>query len=113
MRSSVSSGVVACAAVALGMLVGMAPRAAAPPVTHTVTIEGARFQPDHLVVKPGESVVWINRDLFPHTATATAGTFDSKEIAPGGSWTYKAREKGDLAYVCTLHPTMKGVVEVR
>jgi plastocyanin len=91
----------------------MAPRAAAPDVTHTVTIEGARFSPEHLVVKPGESVVWINRDLFPHTATATAGAFDSKEIQPGGSWTYKASKNGELKYVCTLHPTMTGVVEVR
>ena len=112
MRSTASRWFVVCAAVALGLLVGSRiPRAAAPIVTHTVTIDGTRFQPDDLMIGPGESVVWINRDPFPHTVTA--GTFDSKEIQPGQSWTYKARKKGDVTYVCTLHPTMKGTLRVR
>ena len=95
MRISVSSGSVVCAAAALGLLVSsMAPRAlAAKPVTHTVTIDGTRFQPDDLTIKPGESVVWVNHDPFPHTVTATAGGFDSKEIQPGKSWTYKSSKK--------------------
>jgi plastocyanin len=45
--------------------------------------------------------------------TATAGGFDSKEIQPGESWTYKASKKGELAYACTLHPTMKGTLRVK
>jgi plastocyanin len=114
MSMSASRGFVVCAAVALGLLVGgRIPRAAAPTVTHIVTIEGTRFQPDDLVIRPGESVVWTNRDPFPHTVTATAGTFDSKEIQPGESWTYKAPKKGELTYVCTLHLTMKGTLRVR
>jgi plastocyanin len=109
-----SCGFVVCAAVALGLLAGSrAPRAAGSPVTHTVAIDGTRFQPDDLAIAPGESVTWINRDPFPHTVTATAGTFDSKEIQPGESWTYKAPKKGVLAYVCTLHPTMKGTLRVK
>jgi plastocyanin len=114
MRIRASWGFVVCAAVALGLLAGSsAPRAAGPPVTHTVAIDGTRFQPDDLAIAPGESVTWINRDPFPHTVTATAGTFDSKEIQPGESWTYKAPKKGVLAYVCTLHPTMKGTLRVK
>jgi plastocyanin len=103
-----------CVAVALGLLVeSRIPRAAERPVTHTVAIDGTRFQPDDLAIAPGESVTWINRDPFPHTVTATAGTFDSKEIQPGESWTYKAPKKGDLTYVCMLHPTMKGTLRVK
>jgi plastocyanin len=117
MRISVSSESLACAAVALGLLfTSTAPRlAAAPrqPVRHTVTIDGTRFQPDDLAVRPGESVTWINRDPFPHTVTATAGGFDSKEIQPGKSWTFKSSKKGELTYACTLHPTMKGTLRVK
>ena len=114
MRISASRGFVVCAAVALGLLVfSRIPRAAAPIVTHTVTIEGTRFQPADLVIGPRESVVWINHDPFPHTVTATAGSFDSKEIQPGESWTYKAPKKGEVTYVCTLHPTMKGTLRVK
>ena len=114
MNITASRAFVVCAAVALGLLVeSRIPRAAARPVRHTVTIEGTRFQPDDLVVERGESVVWINRDPFPHTVTATAGPFDSKEIQPGSSRTYKASKKGELTYVCTLHPTMKGTLRVK
>ena len=117
MRISILCGSLVCAAVAGGLLVSsMAPRAAAAPsapVTHTVTIDGTRFQPDDLAIKPGESVVWVNHDPFPHTVTASAGSFDSKEIEPGKSWTYTAPAKGDLAYTCTLHPTMKGTLRVQ
>jgi plastocyanin len=56
--------------------------------------------------------VWINKDPFPHTVTA-AGKFDSKEIKPGESWSYKVQQAGDVSYICTLHPTMKATLHVK
>lgn len=81
--------------------------------THTVIIEGTRFEPETLSVRRGETVVWINKDPFPHTATALTGGFDSKNIAPNKSWRYKARKSGVFPYYCTLHPTMKATLRVR
>lgn len=78
----------------------------AGPKTHTVTIEGTAFTPDRLSVAVGDTVVWINKDPFPHTATS-AGTFDSGGIAPAKSWKFVAAKKGTFDYVCTFHPTMK------
>jgi plastocyanin len=109
-------GFVVCAAIVAGVLSGMPrhPSAAVPaPVVHTVTIDGTQFQSGDVTIKVGDSVVWANHDPFPHTATANDGTFDSKEIAPDKSWTYTAQAQGDIAYACTLHPTMKGVIRVR
>lgn len=80
---------------------------------HTVIIENMSFRPQVLVVHRGDRVTWINRDLFPHTVTSAAGKFDSHEIAPDTSWTYVARKAGEYHYVCALHVTMKGVLEVR
>lgn len=80
--------------------------------THTVTIEGTRFQPEVLKIKVGDTVVWVNKDFFPHTATSKAGDFDSKEIKTDASWKYTATKKGKFAYVCTLHPSMKGTLQV-
>ena len=85
----------------------------AGPATHTVTIEGMRFHPRALTVSPGDSVVWVNRDLVPHTATSKAGRFDSKTIPADESWTYTAATKGDFAYICTFHPTMTATLRVR
>lgn len=85
-----------------------APKAAA----HAVVIDGTNFQPALLTVKVGDSITWVNKDPFPHTVTSTAGGFDSREIAPGKSWKYTATKKGEFAYVCVLHPTMKATLKV-
>jgi plastocyanin len=82
------------------------------PVTHTVTMEAVSFKPESLVVAAGDSIVWVNQDPFPHTATA-AGTFDSREMTPDASWTFKATTPGEIRYVCAYHPTMKGTFVVR
>jgi plastocyanin len=88
---------------------------AADPKTraHTVVIENMQFTPATLTVSTGERVVWVNKDLFPHTATADDKTFDSKEIAANASWTYVAGKAGEYPYGCTLHPTMKARLIVK
>lgn len=80
--------------------------------THTVAMDGTRFVPETITVKRGDRVVWVNKDPFPHTATA-GGTFDSKSVAPGSSWPHVARKAGRYDYVCTLHPGMKGTLIVQ
>ncbi|WP_064575185.1 cupredoxin domain-containing protein [Cupriavidus gilardii] len=82
--------------------------------TYIVTIEGMEFRPSTLVLHRGDRVVWVNQDLVPHTATAADGKgFDSGHIAPGASWELVVQGQGSLPYVCTLHPTMQAVLEVR
>ena len=78
-----------------------------------ITIEGLAFKPASLTVKRGDRIRWINKDLVPHTATATGGPFDSKVIAADASWTWVAHEPGTFAYVCSFHPMMKGTLTVR
>jgi len=103
--------VMAGAALVMAAATGFAIPAAAAN-THTVTMDGTRFHPETLTVKRGDRVVWVNKDPFPHTATAE-GAFDSKSVAAGHSWTYVARKSGEFAYVCTLHPGMKGTLIVQ
>lgn len=81
--------------------------------TYVVVIEQMRFDPPDLTVARGDHVVWINKDLFPHTATSDARAFDSRDIAPDASWSHVVRETGRYAYSCTLHPTMHAVLNVR
>ena len=83
------------------------------PQTHTVTIADMRFQPEMLTVAAGDTVVWVNNDLVPHTATSEAGGFDSKTIPADKSWRYTVRTKGDLVYLCTFHPSMKATLRVK
>jgi plastocyanin len=100
---------------ALSLLAGSAVRvnaAGKPPTTYTVTIEAMRFQPDSLLVKMGDRVVWVNRDPFPHTVVSSVGKFRSQEIAPGQSWGQSMKRTGVLPYACSLHPTMKAELRV-
>jgi plastocyanin len=80
----------------------------AAPRTHVVVIEGMKFSPEVLEVHVGDTIVWNNKDFFPHTVTAEDHGFDSKEIASGSSWKLKITKAGDMPYFCTLHPVMKG-----
>ena len=94
----------------------MAPGAAAgaaKPATHRVTIDGATFTPPKVTVAAGDTVVWVNKDPYPHTATSKAAGFDSKELATGKSFKFVAKKKGDFPYVCSLHPTMAGAITVK
>ena len=106
----------ATVAAALALVVGIVgyTAAASKARTHTVTIEDMRFQPAVLVVAPGDTIVWVNKDLVPHTATSQKGGFDSKVILASESWRHTVqKKKGDLAYICTLHPAMKGTLRVK
>ena len=81
--------------------------------THTIVIDGTAFVPSNLAVKRGDRVVWINKDPFPHTVTATDKSFDSGTIEAGKSWQLVLSRNGTLDYFCTLHPTMHGKLEVQ
>lgn len=85
----------------------------APGITHTVVIENMQFTPPQLRVQRGERIVWVNKDLFPHTVTAASRAFDSGSIAANASWTYVARKAGEYPYGCTFHPGMKATLEVK
>lgn len=99
------------ALLALLLLAGAAPLAAQA-ATHTVTIEGMKFAPATLTVKRGDRIVWRNKDVVPHTATASKA-FDSGSIAAGRSWSHAAPKPGRYDYVCTFHPGMKATLVVQ
>jgi plastocyanin len=96
-------------AVAAAALLGSA---AGAPAVHTVTIDGFEFHPATATVHKGEVVVWRNQDPVPHTATSHPAGLDSGEIGTNRSFRFTASRTGRFEYVCTLHPTMKGVLVV-
>ena len=58
----------------------------------------------------GDTVVWVNKDLIPHTATA--GRRVRFEGAGGRDVTFATvKAKGGTAYTCTFHPTMTGRID--
>jgi plastocyanin len=109
--AAVAAGLCVLVLCAVGFRVD-AEAAARKPVTHTVTIDGARFSPADLILNVGDSVVWVNKDILAHTATTSTPGFDSKVIQPGKSWRYTVRRKGEFPYTCVFHP-MNGILRVQ
>ncbi|HEX6138055.1 MAG TPA: cupredoxin family copper-binding protein [Casimicrobiaceae bacterium] len=100
----------ACGAAAL--VLATAGSGSAAPAVHMVTIDGFAFKPPVITVRLGDTVEWRNTDPVPHTATAKDAGLDSGEIAANGTWRFTAKKKGRFAYICTLHPIMKGELVV-
>jgi plastocyanin len=112
---TVLSGLVACESRKAGE--AAAPQqssrpAANQPSQREVVIRGMKYQPADLTVHVGETVVWKNDDIFPHTVSAADQSFESGTIQPGASWTYVAKTAGAHAYICKPHPNMKAKLVV-
>ena len=101
--------IAACAALALAAGCGAGP---ARPATHHADIRAFRFQPDTVTAAPGDTVVWTNHDVVPHTATLR-GAWDTGGIAANESGRVVAGAAGTYAYVCAYHPNMQAVLVVR
>jgi plastocyanin len=104
--------IAALAAIGLPLLPGSAARLRPGdplPRRHVVEMRGMAFHPAVLEVQPGDTVVWINRDIVPHTATASGKAgWTTGALAQGQSGRYVPRKRGEEPYACELHPTMRG-----
>jgi plastocyanin len=81
------------------------------PQTHQIEIRGMKFVPAELVVSVGDTIVWTNRDVLPHTVTGA--DFNSLSIAAQQQWMYTVMSKGTIRYTCTFHPTMNAALIVK
>jgi plastocyanin len=75
-----------------------------------VAIAGFAFQPATLRVPAGTEVTWTNQDPAQHTVTADDGSFDSGPLDQGA--TFSTTVNAPVTYVCAIHPTMRGSLEV-
>lgn len=81
---------------------------------NSVRIADFAYGPAAVQVSAGDTVTWSNDDDFAHTVTSGAdGPMDSGEIGSGGTYRVTFDAAGSFEYVCTIHPSMRGTVEVR
>ena len=114
MTSPVRFARVLLAAVVLALVIATFARGGGPrPERHEIAMRAFAFEPTALEARAGDTLVWTNHDVVPHTATSGEGSIDSGLIAPGASWTFVVPAAGHLTYVCIFHPTMTGTIDVR
>ena len=105
-------------AIGLVLSIGALSSARAPTAhagaAHAVDIVDFTFAPATLTIAVGDTVTWTNRDPVVHTATSTAGAFDSGDLDQDDSYSFTFTTPGTYDYLCTPHPSMTGriVVEV-
>ena len=58
------------------------PPASAAPRTHIIVIDKMKFGAMPTDLHAGDRLVWLNKDMFRHTATANDGSFDV-DLKPG------------------------------
>ncbi|HEY4109119.1 cupredoxin domain-containing protein [Puia sp.] len=88
-----------------------APPKAPEPAVYTVEIKDMKFVPDSLVVKKGDEVIFVNRDMVAHCVTEVGKTWTSSAIPGGEDWMLVATRSA--TYYCAIHMVMKGKIIVQ
>lgn len=79
-----------------------------------VTIDGFKFGPAKVTAAPGKAVTWVNNDDSPHQITVTTGAATrGPVISKGQNHSQAFSAPGTYDYMCGLHPSMKGQIEVK
>ena len=85
---------------------------ATKPIKHTVEIAEMKFNPAILEVKKGDSIVFVNRDIVAHDVTEEKEkAWNSSTLSTGMSWILVA--DATVSYYCSIHPVMKGKINVK
>jgi len=83
-----------------------------------VPMVGFLFSPEIAVVPVGGTVIWVNQDAAPHTASADDNSlFSSDLLSSGQSFRYTFDVVGEFPYFCELHGSagrdgMAGLIKV-
>jgi plastocyanin len=79
--------------------------------TIQITMENLGISPAEASAKVGDTIEWINKDIFAHTATARNGDWDVA-LPPKKTVTSVVKKAGTVEYYCRFHPNMKGRITV-
>lgn len=83
------------------------------PTPGAVKITNFTFDPASVEVTAGSAVTWTNDDSTAHTVVADDGTFQSGDVATGGTYSFTFAKPGTVKYHCSIHPSMVGQVVVK
>ena len=79
--------------------------------TIQISMENLVISPAEAAAKVGDTIEWINKDIFAHTATARSGDWDVT-MPPKKTITLVLKKAGTIDYYCRFHPNMKATLTV-
>jgi plastocyanin len=81
--------------------------------TARVSMADFAFTPGKVTVKKGGSVTWVNNDSSAHSVVVASKSMKTPTLQKGKSARLRFAEAGRYDYVCGIHPSMSGTVEVK
>ena len=79
--------------------------------TIQIVMQDLVFAPTEVSAKVGDTIEWVNKDVFAHTATARDGDFDVN-LPPKKTVTSVLSKASTIEYYCRYHPNMKAVLKI-
>ena len=76
-----------------------------------VDVQSDSYAPAHISVLTGDTVTWTVVSRF-HTVSAEDGSWSSRRLFAGDSFSRQFTEPGTVHYYCMIHPFMRGEVDV-
>lgn len=93
------------------LLLSLPARSPAEPHTYVVTIDKMKFGSAPAQLHRGDVIVWDNRDIFRHSATADNGSFDV-DLPAGKKVRFVVTKPGVISFFCKYHPGMRGTLRI-
>ncbi|WP_372784006.1 cupredoxin domain-containing protein [Phenylobacterium sp.] len=103
--------VLAGAALAAAPVAAPAAKPAPKAAIYTVTLKDMKFGPLPATLHVGDTIEWVNSDIFLHSATAKDKAFDV-ELKPGAHLWTTFHRAGTYPFTCRYHPGMTGTLVV-
>jgi plastocyanin len=76
----------------------------AVPGENEIWMRNNQFVPNNLVISPGTTITWINRENVIHNTISDDGLWDSGPMSLGDTHTFTFTDEGIYDYRCTFHP---------
>jgi plastocyanin len=108
LRNTVIAAFIGCVTIGTTGLVYADP----PPAEQIITLKAFAFTPAAIAVRAGTIVTWRNLDEEPHTVVSSTGAFRSDALDQNDSFSFKFDEPGEYAFICSIHPHMRGTIIV-
>ena len=78
-----------------------------------VQIVGFKFMPATITAQAGKPLKWMNADDSPHWIAISGSPQRTEMLLRGQTGSITFDKPGSFGYICGLHPSMKGTIEVK
>lgn len=81
------------------------------PTHHEVIVIGMKYLPANVIVAIGDTITWINQDIYVHNIVQVDSIWYSPLLNSGDRWQHIVTSADE--YFCSLHVVMRGNIDLK